>query len=73
MAVTVRAVTTGVPEAPLDCTLYGRESAQWLPSVPLAGGTMSGHLILSGLPPASPLEAVTKAYVDSAIIDDGVY
>ena len=39
-------------------------SATTGPYLPLAGGTLTGVLTLQG-PPANPLEAATKAYVDS--------
>ena len=48
---------------PLDGQTYGRKSAEWEPVLPLAGGTMSGALMLYG-PPTAANEAVTKAYVD---------
>jgi hypothetical protein len=63
----------GVPEAPLDGQLYGRQSAGWVALasalattfLPLAGGTMAGPIVLSGPPTAAP-QAATKAYVDAA-------
>lgn len=51
-------------DAPADGTAYGREDANWVPVVPLAGGTMTGPLVLSG-DPTLPLGAATKEYVDA--------
>lgn len=56
----------GIPDAPSDSTLYGRENATWVHAVPLAGGTMTGLLTLSAVPTAS-LGAATKGYVDGAV------
>ncbi len=36
----------GIPEAPLDGTLYGRESAAWVAAVAVAGDNMTGDLTL---------------------------
>lgn len=59
------------PEAPADGQLYGRTglSQSWLPTLPLAGGTMQGNLILVGPPnSSSPVnQAATKGYVDARI------
>lgn len=59
------------PEAPADGQLYGRTglSQSWLPTLPLAGGTMQGNLILVGPPNSSspPNQAATKGYVDARI------
>lgn len=56
----------GIPDAPSDGTLYGRENAGWVNAVPLAGGTMTGLLTLSGVPTTS-LEAANKGYVDGSV------
>jgi len=58
----------GIPDAPFDGKLYGRQSGVWL-AVPtdyllLSGGTLSGPLILAA-DPTLPLGAVTKQYVDA--------
>jgi hypothetical protein len=58
----------GIPDAPFDGRLYGRQSGVWL-AVPtdyllLTGGTLSGPLILAA-DPTLPLGAVTKQYVDA--------
>jgi hypothetical protein len=64
----------GIPEAPVDGSMYGREDALWDFSVPLAGGTMTGRLILAGPPPNDPQAAVTKEYVDTQQnLDGGTY
>lgn len=63
---------TSFGDAPSDGFLYGRGSLAWARAVPLAGGTMTGPLVLSG-PPTQPLHAVTKDYVDFLAIDAGVY
>jgi len=59
------------PEAPTDGQLYGRSglSQSWLPTLPLAGGTMLGNLNLVGPPNSSspPNQAATKGYVDARI------
>jgi hypothetical protein len=76
------------PDALSDGTTYGRNNAGWVnvvvPSdlsaavanyVPLAGGTMTGPLILSANPTVN-LGAVTKQYVDTltnSSIDPGTY
>jgi hypothetical protein len=53
----------GIPEAPTDGALYGRESGAWKPAaapgdltayVPLAGGTLTGQLITTSGTPAAP-------------------
>lgn len=53
-------------EAPMDGLAYGRESGDWAPVVPLAGGTMTGPLILSG-DPTDQMQAVTKEYLEVAV------
>jgi hypothetical protein len=59
------------PEAPADGQLYGRTglSQSWLPTLPIAGGTMQGNLVLVGPPNSSspPNQAATKGYVDARI------
>ena len=54
------------PEAPSDGTVYGRVNASWIAVVPLAGGTMTGLLLLSA-DPTDPLGAATKDYVDAGV------
>lgn len=59
----------GIPEAPIDGQSYLRtgSSASWTPGVPLAGGIMTGPLMLSGnAPPTSPLQAVPFQQVMAA-------
>lgn len=66
--------TAGVPEAPIDGNMYGREDAAWNESVPIAGGTMTGRLYLVATPPNDPNAAVSKSYVDNnQNLDGGVY
>lgn len=59
------AVGGGLPEAPNDGALYGRQSLAWAKAVKLGGDTMTGPLILNA-DPAVPLGAVTKQYADAA-------
>ena len=66
---TWQAVTAGggIPEAPNDGAIYGRggnPTPIWTKSVPLAGGTMTGTLTLSG-GPIGVNDAANKGYVDS--------
>jgi hypothetical protein len=56
---------TGIPEAPADGKTYGRNSGAWVAALPLAGGTLTGALLLAA-DPAAPLGAATKQYVDVA-------
>jgi hypothetical protein len=53
-----------VADAPSDGNLYGRMNAAWTAAVPIAGGTMTGALELSGDPSAAS-QAATKNYVDT--------
>jgi hypothetical protein len=53
-------------DAPSDGTLYGRENANWVNALPLAGGTLTGELILAANP-VNPLDAATKQYVDAGV------
>jgi hypothetical protein len=50
-------------EAPTDGRLYGRNGqlAQWLPSLPISGGTLTGALTLAA-DPAGPLQPVSLQY-----------
>jgi hypothetical protein len=59
-------VAPGIPEAPTDGGIYGRRgnTASWQGVLPLAGGALTGPLSLAA-DPASPLQAVTKQYVDA--------
>jgi hypothetical protein len=58
----------GIPEAPLDGFLYGRQGSgavgAWAKGVKLAGDTMTGALVLNA-DPAVALGAATKQYVDA--------
>jgi hypothetical protein len=51
-------------EAPNDGFTYGRQSLAWSKALNLAGGTLTGNLILNADPSAA-LGAATKQYVDS--------
>jgi hypothetical protein len=55
-------------EAPTDGQTYGRdgEAAEWLPVLPLTGGTLTGPLLLSGAA-TNALGAVTLAQMQAAI------
>jgi hypothetical protein len=61
----------GIPEAPSDGFDYGRKNAAWDKVLPLAGGTMTGILTLSG-PPVNAADAATKNYVDTHAFVDAV-
>jgi hypothetical protein len=56
----------GIPEAPTDGKLYGRGGATpaWAAVLPLAGGTLTGALLLAA-DPAVATGAATKRYVDT--------
>jgi hypothetical protein len=58
--------TGGIGDAPFTGDVYGRANGFWVMSVPLAGGVMTGTLVLSGDPTAS-MQAATKNYVDTSI------
>ena len=68
----------GIPDAPADGNTYGRNNNAWAvvgggaagPYVPIAGGTMTGLLTLSG-PPTSGLHAATKTYADTKVVRTG--
>jgi hypothetical protein len=51
-------------EAPIDGFAYGRLSTAWARVLPLAGGILTGGLILNA-DPAQPLGAATKGYADT--------
>jgi hypothetical protein len=51
-------------EAPNDGFTYGRQSLTWAKALNLAGGTLTGNLILNA-DPSTALGAATKQYVDS--------
>src|SRR6516225_5079208 len=53
-------------EAPNDGFTYGRQSLAWAKALNLAGGTLTGNLILSG-DPVTALGAATKQYVDAHV------
>ena len=53
-------------DAPHDCVVYARQNGNWVPVLPMWGGTLTGFLELNA-DPADPLGAATKQYVDSQI------
>lgn len=55
----------GIGEAPTDGRAYLRDglAEDWVAGLPLAGGTMTGGLVLDG-PPTQTDQAATKGYVD---------
>ena len=57
----------GIPEAPLDAFTYGRFAAAWNRVLPLAGGTLTGPLILSR-DAVQQAEAVTLRQLQSQIV-----
>jgi hypothetical protein len=59
-------LTGGITDAPSDSTAYGRINAAWQRVLLLAGGTMTGPIVLSG-DPTTALQAATKEYVDNAV------
>jgi hypothetical protein len=56
-----------LPLAPQDANTYGRHMGAWSPVVPIAGGSMTGPLVLSGDPTAAQ-QAATKNYVDGKTV-----
>lgn len=54
------------PEAPNDGAIYGRGGATvaWMATLPLAGGALSGPLLLSS-DPSAPLQPVTLQYLNA--------
>lgn len=58
-------VGAGLAEAPTDGRSYLRDglAEDWVAGLPLAGGTMTGGLVLAG-PPTQTGQAATKGYVD---------
>jgi len=54
-------------EAPSDGNLYGRLNAAWVRGLPIAGGTLTGALVLSA-DPTIALHPATKQYVDNRIV-----
>lgn len=63
----------GIPEAPLNGVTYGRQNGQWVPVLPLSGGTMTGPLILAPGTPTDPNQAVPLSYILNLHIDEGTY
>jgi len=53
-------------EAPNDTNTYGRHALAWTPVLPIAGGNLTGPLVLQA-DPAVALGAATKQYVDNKV------
>lgn len=62
----VIANNTGVQDAPMGSTAYGRQNGTWQPVLPLGGGAMTGPLILAQ-DPTTYFMAATKGYVDISL------
>lgn len=56
----------GFVEAPMDGGSYGRRNAGWAGVLPLAGGTLTGPLVLAA-DPAVPLGAATRQFVQAQV------
>jgi hypothetical protein len=56
----------GIPDAPADSTTYGRRNSAWVNVLPVAGGSLTGPLLLAA-DPTVPLGTATKQYVDNAV------
>lgn len=64
----------GIPDAPSTGLVYGRENGNWVPVLPITGGTMLGPIILappSGVP--DPNQAVSWSMLEMLAIDEGTY
>jgi hypothetical protein len=62
--------TGAITEAPVDGSTYGRFNAGWTKALPLAGGTLTGPMILAA-DPAVALGAATKQYADQKVAKGG--
>jgi hypothetical protein len=60
----------GIPEAPTDGATYGRHIGAWNAALPIAGGTLTGPLILNA-PPTAALGAAVKQDVDAKVMRAG--
>jgi hypothetical protein len=60
----------GITDAPSDAFFYGRINAAWAKGLALAGGTLTGPLVLAA-DPTSPLQAATKQYSDLRVLKAG--
>jgi hypothetical protein len=56
----------GFPEAPVDSTLYGRIDTTWQRALALAGGTMTGPIVLAGNATA-PLQPVALQQLSTTV------
>jgi hypothetical protein len=59
--------STGIPEAPIDGSIYGRGNSAWQTVVRLGGDIMTGHLSLPVNASPAAAHAIRKDYVDSAL------
>jgi hypothetical protein len=62
-------VSGGIPEAPTDGALYGRQSSGWQKGVKLAGDTMTGTLVMPGglsTAPSLTFNSTTTGFSGSA-------
>lgn len=67
-------ISGGIPDAPSTGLVYGRENGNWVPVLPITGGTMLGPLVLApavGTP--DPNQAVSWSELTSLAIDEGTY
>jgi hypothetical protein len=58
-----------VPPVPSGQT-WARQTGQWAPALPTAGGTLTGPLTLAA-DPSAPLQAATRQYVDAGVATAG--
>lgn len=65
--------STGIPDAPINGVTYGRLNGAWVPVLNLAGGTMTGPLILAPGAPTDPNQAISLSYIQNLHIDEGTY
>jgi hypothetical protein len=63
----------GIPDAPINGVTYGRLNGAWVPVLNLAGGTMTGPLILAPGTPTDPNQAISLSYIQNLHIDEGTY
>src|SRR5215472_4029564 len=62
------------PEAPSDGAIYGRggSTVAWVPTLPIAGGTLTGS-VFAAHDPSLASEIATKRYVDTSVSGTQVY
>lgn len=54
----------GIPDAPFDGSMYGRNNGAWQHALALAGGALTGPLLLAA-DPTAPLHPVTLEYFNA--------